>query len=98
MSSSGIERSDGYWRGVGRRFLSDRVAVAAAMVVLALVLLALFGQWITPADPFQASMLKRLKPIGTEDFHSVPMSLAGICCRDSWWVLNSPCSWALRRC
>ncbi|MEY3707922.1 MAG: hypothetical protein RL585_2479 [Pseudomonadota bacterium] len=88
MSSSGIERSDGYWRGVGRRFLSDRVAVAAAMVVLALVLLALFGQWITPADPFQASMLKRLKPIG----------LAGICCRDSWWVLNSPCSWALRRC
>ncbi|MFM1940225.1 MAG: hypothetical protein RLY32_1967, partial [Pseudomonadota bacterium] len=68
MSSSGIERSDGYWRGVGRRFLSDRVAVAAAMVVLALVLLALFGQWMTPADPFQASMLKRLKPIGTEGF------------------------------
>jgi len=68
MSSSGIERSDGYWRGVGRRFLGDRVAVAAAMVVLALVLLALFGQWMTPADPFQASMLKRLKPIGTEGF------------------------------
>lgn len=68
MSSSDIERSDGYWRGVGRRFLSDRVAVAAAMVVLALVLLALLGQWITPADPFQASMLKRLKPIGTEGF------------------------------
>ncbi|NDI23169.1 MAG: ABC transporter permease, partial [Betaproteobacteria bacterium] len=61
-------RSDGYWRGVIRRFLADRVAVAAALVVFALVLLALVGQWITPADPFQASMLKRLKPIGTEGF------------------------------
>ena len=68
MSSSDIQRSDGYWRGVGRRFLSDRVAVAASVVVSALVLLALVGQWITPADPFQASMLKRLKPIGTEGF------------------------------
>lgn len=68
MASQGKERSDGYWRGVIRRFLADRVAVAAAMVVSALVLLALFGPWITPADPFQASMLKRLKPIGTEGF------------------------------
>jgi len=68
MASQGKERSDGYWRGVTRRFLADRVAVAAAMVVFALVLLALFGPWITPADPFQASMLKRLKPIGTEGF------------------------------
>jgi len=68
MASQGKERSDGYWRGVIRRFLADRVAVAAAMVVFALVLLALFGPWITPADPFQASMLKRLKPIGTEGF------------------------------
>ena len=68
MSSSDIQRSDGYWRGVGRRFLSDRVAAAAVVVVSALVLLALVGQWITPADPFQASMLKRLKPIGTEGF------------------------------
>ena len=68
MASQGEERSDGYWRGVIRRFLADRVAVAAALVVFALVLLALVGQWITPADPFQASMLKRLKPIGTEGF------------------------------
>lgn len=40
----------------------------AAVVVLVLVLLALFGTYVTPADPYQSSMLKRLKPIGTEGF------------------------------
>jgi len=62
------ERSEGYWRGVGRRFVQDRLALSAAVVVAALVLMALVGNWIVPADPFQASMLKRLKPIGTEGF------------------------------
>jgi len=62
------ERSEGYWRGVGRRFVQDRLALGAAAVVAALVLMALLGSWLAPADPFQASMLKRLKPIGTEGF------------------------------
>ena len=62
------ERSGGYWRGVGRRFVQDRLALGAAAVVAALVLMALLGSWLAPADPFQASMLKRLKPIGTEGF------------------------------
>ncbi|KAB7591717.1 ABC transporter permease, partial [Verminephrobacter sp. Larva24] len=30
-----------------------------------LLLLALFGPWLAPADPYQSSMLQRLKPIGT---------------------------------
>jgi peptide/nickel transport system permease protein len=29
---------------------------------------ALFGPWLAPADPYQSSMLKRLRPIGTEGF------------------------------
>ncbi|MGA0612769.1 ABC transporter permease [Caldimonas sp. KR1-144] len=60
-----VQRSRGYWSSVGRRFLSDPVAVGAALVVALLVGLALFGPWLAPADPYQASMLKRLKPIGT---------------------------------
>jgi peptide/nickel transport system permease protein len=40
--------------------------MVAAAVVLLLILLALFGPFITPADPYKASMLSRLKPIGTE--------------------------------
>jgi peptide/nickel transport system permease protein len=58
--------SRGYWGAVGRRFVRDPVAMAAAAVMLGLILLALLGPWLAPADPYQSSMLKRLKPIGTE--------------------------------
>lgn len=63
-----FERSPGYWATVGRRFLRDRVAVFAAFVVLLLILLALFGPYITPVDPTKSSILSRLKPIGTAGF------------------------------
>ncbi|MCR5867163.1 MAG: ABC transporter permease [Aquincola tertiaricarbonis] len=59
------QRSRGYWASVGHRFLRDPVAVGAALVALLLLSLALFGPWLAPADPYQSSMLKRLKPIGT---------------------------------
>jgi peptide/nickel transport system permease protein len=61
-------RSRGYWAGVGLRFLQQRLAMGAALVVLGLLVLAVFGPWIAPADPLQASMLGRLKPIGSEGF------------------------------
>jgi len=62
------ERSPGYWTNVIRRFLRDPVAVGAAVVVLLLILLAFFGPYITPSDPYKSSMLNRLKPIGTTNF------------------------------
>ena len=65
-AAAAFERSPGYWQTVGRRFLRDPVALAAAAVVLLLLLLAVFGPWLAPADPYQASMHKRLKPIGFE--------------------------------
>jgi peptide/nickel transport system permease protein len=61
-----FERSPGYWQTVGRRFVRDPVAVGAAVVILLLLGLAVFGPWLAPADPYQSSMLKRLKPIGFE--------------------------------
>jgi peptide/nickel transport system permease protein len=63
-----FERSPGYWTTVLRRFLRDPVAMVAAAVVLVLLLLALFGPYLTPADPYKSSMLSRLKPIGTVGF------------------------------
>jgi peptide/nickel transport system permease protein len=63
-----FERSPGYWTTVLRRFVRDPVAMVAAVVVLTLILLALFGPYLTPADPYKASMLSRLKPIGTPGF------------------------------
>lgn len=59
-----FERSPGYWQTVGRRFLRDKVAVGAAVVVLLLLVLAVAGPLLTPSDPYASSMLKRLKPIG----------------------------------
>ncbi|MEH3086209.1 MAG: ABC transporter permease [Xylophilus ampelinus] len=59
------QRTRGYWASVGARFVRDPVAVGAAAVVLLLVLLAVLGPWLAPADPYQSSMFKRLKPVGT---------------------------------
>ncbi len=59
-----FERSAGYWENVGRRFLRDRVAVFAALVILFLLFLAVFGQWVAPHDPYQGSIMRRLRPIG----------------------------------
>ncbi len=58
--------SPGYWHTVSRRFMRDKVAVGAAGVLLLLLLLAAFGPWLAPADPYASSMLNRLKPIGFE--------------------------------
>ena len=63
-----IEHSEGYWRGVVRRLSRDPVAVGAFAVILALVLIAIFAPLLAPADPFKGSMLRRLKPVGTEGF------------------------------
>ena len=58
--------SRGYWALALQRFTRDPIAMGAAAVVLLLIGLALLGPWLAPADPYAASMLKRLKPIGTE--------------------------------
>ena len=59
-----MQRSAGYWQTVGRRFMQQKIAVFAALVVLVLLVLAVFGPWLAPMDPYQSSILKRLKPIG----------------------------------
>ncbi len=62
------QRSPGYWQSVFTRLLADKLAMGAAAVVVVLLLMAVFGPWLVPADPYQTSMLNRLKPIGTEGY------------------------------
>ena len=62
------QRSPGYWQSVLGRLLTDKLAMAAGLVVLGLLVLAVFGPWLAPADPYQASMMKRLAPIGSEGY------------------------------
>lgn len=61
-------RSPGYWSGVFRRFRRDKVAVGAGIVVLLIILMAIFADYIAPADPTRSSMLRRLRPIGTPGY------------------------------
>ena len=63
-----FEKSPGFWTSVWRRFKRDKTALFASAMILLLILIAIFGPWLAPADPYQASMLKRLKPIGFEGF------------------------------
>lgn len=62
------QRSPGYWQSVLTRLLADKLAMVAGGVVLVLLGLAVFGPWLAPADPYQASMMKRLAPIGSPGY------------------------------
>jgi len=44
------------------RFLENRLAVACALVVLAMVLLAIGAPWFAPHDPNETDLLRRLQP------------------------------------
>lgn len=68
IPSLDTERSAGYWQNVFARLVRDKVAMFAAFVILCLLIMAVFGPWITPADPYAASIMKRLKPIGFEGY------------------------------
>jgi peptide/nickel transport system permease protein len=68
VPSLDIERSAGYWQNVMSRLVRDKVAMFAAFVILCLLIMAVFGHWITPADPYATSIMKRLKPIGFEGY------------------------------
>jgi peptide/nickel transport system permease protein len=62
------EIAAGYWKGVGRRLGRDKVSIACALVLMAIVLLAIFAPYIGLADPYLGSMVRRLKPIGTPGY------------------------------
>lgn len=59
------ERSDSYWRGVGRRVARDPVTLACGAILLLMLLAILAAPWLAPHDPLQGSLLKRLQPIGS---------------------------------
>ena len=60
--------SRSYWQTVGNRLKYDKVTIACGVVLIAIVLSAVFADALSSASPYQTSMLKRLKPIGTEGF------------------------------
>ena len=58
----------GYWRVVLRQLKHEPLAMISAGILLVLIIAAVFAPWLAPADPFKASMLKRLLPIGSPGY------------------------------
>ena len=57
--------SRSFWIVVLRQLRRDPVAMVSGVVLLLIIGAAVFAPWLAPADPFKASMLNRLLPIGT---------------------------------
>jgi peptide/nickel transport system permease protein len=63
-----VEKARGYWAMVGRRLARDPVSTGCALILAAIALAALLAPWLGLADPYQGSMIRRLKPIGTLNY------------------------------
>ncbi|WP_144184418.1 ABC transporter permease [Elioraea rosea] len=61
-------RSQGYWAGVWKRLRRDPVTIACALILLAMLGAIVFAHLIAPHDPYQGSMLRRLRPVGTPNY------------------------------
>ncbi|MEL6297206.1 MAG: ABC transporter permease [Pseudomonadota bacterium] len=59
-------QSRGYWSTVLERLRRDRVTLFFASLIVLVLLMAVLADVVAPRDPYEASMIKRLKPIGTE--------------------------------
>jgi len=57
--------SRSFWMVVLRQLRQDRVAMISICVLAIIIGAAIFAPWVAPADPFKASMLNRLLPIGS---------------------------------
>jgi len=66
QAKSAVVRSEGYWAGVWKRLKRDPVTIFCASVLLLMLLVMVFAPLIAPHDPFQGSMMRRLRPLGTE--------------------------------
>ncbi|MBB4349788.1 ABC transporter permease [Aliirhizobium cellulosilyticum] len=63
-----VPKSPGFWSGVLQRLCRDPVALAALAVLIIIVVVAILAPYIAPYDPTKGSVIRRLKPIGTESY------------------------------
>jgi peptide/nickel transport system permease protein len=63
-----VDKTRGYWATVGRRLVRDPVSVVCAILLIAIALAAIFAPHLGLADPYQGSMVRRLRPIGTAGY------------------------------
>jgi peptide/nickel transport system permease protein len=60
-----VLKSQGYWAGVWKRVKRDPATIGCALVLLTMLAVIVFAHLVAPHDPYQGSMLRRLRPVGT---------------------------------
>jgi peptide/nickel transport system permease protein len=68
LQAAPSSKARGYWATVGRRLLRDKVSMACASILLLIFLSAIFAPLLHLADPYQGSMIRRLRFIGTPNY------------------------------
>src|ERR1043166_3656975 len=68
LQAAPATKARGYWATVGRRISRDKVSMVCAFVLVLIFLSALCAPWLGLADPYQGSMLRRLRHIGTPNY------------------------------
>jgi peptide/nickel transport system permease protein len=68
LQAAPVAKARGYWATVGRRLLRDKVSMACALVLIAIFVAASIAPWLGLADPYQGSMIRRLRHIGTPGY------------------------------
>jgi peptide/nickel transport system permease protein len=64
LQAAPVAKARGYWTTVGRRIRRDKVSMACAVILLLIFAAALLAPWLHLADPYQGSMIRRLRHIG----------------------------------
>ncbi len=60
--------SRSFWRIVWKRLRQDKVSLVCAAILLSIASMTILAPWISPFDPYQTSISKRLLPVG-HDIH-----------------------------
>src|SRR5882757_5877690 len=68
LQAAPASKARGYWATVGRRIVRDKVSMVCAFVLIMIFLSAVFAPWLGLADPYQGSMIRRLRHIGTPNY------------------------------
>src|ERR1700693_783963 len=68
LQAAPASKARGYWATVGRRIIRDKVSMVCACILVAIFLSALCAAWLGLADPYQGSMIRRLRHIGTPNY------------------------------
>jgi peptide/nickel transport system permease protein len=58
------QQGQSYWQRVGERLRADELTLGVSMVIILIILAAIFAPYLATHDPFQGSILGRLKGFG----------------------------------